>query len=371
MGTSGTLISGFSASKQAVGRTSCLALLILGIAAAAAPVPAAAWSEEPTAPEYSLSIVEGVTTLPEEPILSTSGYVRPRAEVVLKIFHNGALVAKGTGSNGDVWLSQVPLVGDVVNLETPSGHLVGSVVYDGLPSMDPTVCAGSTNFSGQRSPGMEVKGSAYTLVSHPSYTARRPGEEAQVTVLSGQSFAGSFLMPLAFGQTVQAVEQLQSPLAGGATFTYSSRNERPVGACPVPPAPPPPPPPPALLGSILGLPRTTIGRLLRFGWTSQVTINQAGTVIEDLYLQGGSVPASASSARSARHRHGRKPAVLLGRGSATVKAAGKVNVKIKLTAQGRRRLRHAHSVKAVLVTTLRSASGATLNLGRRSVTLHR
>ncbi len=63
--------------------------------------------------------------------------------------------------------------------------------------------------------------------------------------------------------------------------------------------------------------------------------------------------------------------MLLARGSATAKAAGKVNVKIKLTAQGRRRLRHAHSVKAVLVTTLRSASGAKLNLGRRSVTLHR
>jgi hypothetical protein len=351
-------------------RASCLALLIAGVAATV-PASAGAWNEEPATPEYSLSITEGVTTLPEESIFSTSGYVRPRAETVLTLVHDGVVVAKDTESNGDVGFSQVPQVGDVVNLESPAGRLVGSVVYDGLPSMDPTVCAGSTNFSGQRSAGMEVKGDSFTLVSHPHYTARRPGEQAQVTVLSGSSFGGSFLEPLQIGQTVEATEQLQTPLAGGATFTYSSRNERPVGACPLPPPlPPPPPPPPALLGSILKLPRTTIARLLRSGWVDQVTINQPGTVIQDLYLDGGSVPASASSVKG-RHRARRHPAMLLARGSTSATAAGTVDVTIRLTAQGRRRLRHVHNIRAVLVTTLRSASGATLSLGHRSVSLHR
>jgi hypothetical protein len=380
MSSRGTRIGAFQFGRHAgpVGyaslsraRVACLALSILGIAAAA-PATAVAWNEDPKAPEYSLSIVEGVTTQPEESILSTSGSVRPRAETVLTIIHGGAVVAKDTESNGDVWLSQVPQVGDVVTLETPVGHAVGSVVYDGLPSMDPTVCAGSTNFSGQRSPGMEVSGGVFTLVSHPRYTARHPGESAQVTTLSGQSFAGNFLTPLAGGQTVEAAEQLQTPLAGGATFTYTSKNERPVGACPVPPAPPPPPPPPALLGSILKLRHITIARLLHSGWTDQVTINQPGTVIQDLYLQGGHVPASASSAGKGGHRRAHKrPAVLLARGSASTAAAGTVTVKLKPTSQGRRRLKHARSVRAVLVTTLRSASGQILSLGHRSVSLHR
>jgi hypothetical protein len=46
-------------------------------------------------------------------------------------------------------------------------------------------------------------------------------------------------------------------------------------------------------------------------------------------------------------------------------------VSLKLTSQGRRKLSHVHSVKAVLITTLHSSSGAKLNLGPRTVTLHR
>ena len=150
MRVSGISIPGFK-------RASCVAMLVFGASAVFA-APAAAWEEESKTPEYSLSIVEGVTTLPEDPILYTSGSVRPRAETVLTLVHDGVVVAKDKESNGNVGFSQVPQVGDVVNLETPAGHVVGSVVYDGLPTLDPTVCAGSANFSGQRSAGMEVKG---------------------------------------------------------------------------------------------------------------------------------------------------------------------------------------------------------------------
>ena len=41
-----------------------------------------------------------------------------------------------------------------------------------------------------------------------------------------------------------------------------------------------------------------------------------------------------------------------------------------LTSGGRRVLRHARSVKAVLIATLRANSGAKLTLERRSLTLH-
>ena len=353
-------------------RASCLALLVLGAGAVSA-TPAGAWEEEPKAPEYSISVVEGVTTQPEEPILSTSGSVRlphtRHVQITLRIVHNGVTVAQDTESNGYAGFSQVPQVGDTVYLESPTGNVVGADVYDGLPSMDPTVCAGSTNFSGQRSAGEEVEGSYETLVVHPSYTARHPGEAAQVTALSGSSFAGSFLKPLAFGETVQAVEHLRTPLAGGAIFSYSSENDRPVGACPVPPAFNPPPPPPALQGSIFKLSRITIRKLLKSGWLSQVTINQPGSVVEDLYLQGGAMPAYASSSKGRHHRRV-PPALLLARGSASTANAGKVNVILHVTSQGRRKLRHSGRVRAVLITTLHSSSGAKLDLERRTLTLH-
>jgi hypothetical protein len=372
---SGVPIPGFRAPKRALGRVSCAALLALGASAVSAG-PAAAWEEEPTAPEYSISVVEGVTTLPEEPILYTSGSVRVphehHVQVTLRIVHNGVTVAQDTETNGNAGFSQVPQVGDTVYLEAPTGNVVGAIVYDGLPSMEPTVCAGSTSFSGQRSADEEVEGSFYTLVPKPSYTAHHFGGEAQITSLAGASFAGDFLMPLELGETVRAIEHLKTSLAGGATFTYRSENDRPVGACPVPPAPPPPPPVPALQGSIFKVLRTTILKLLRSGWLDQVTINQPGTVTQDLYRVGGAVPAYASSAhgKGAHHRH-RPPAVLLARGSASAAAAGKVDVMLHVTAKGRHALSHSHRVRAELVTTLKAASGAKLNLETRTVTLDR
>ncbi len=355
-------------------RLTRIALLALGVLAVQA-APAAANSHSSEAPEYSLSIVEGESTLPEYQILSTSGSVHPSAQVAVSIVRGGTTVARGTGTEG-VWLSQVPQPGDVVNLESPVGNVVGSVVYDGLPSIDPTVCAGSIDFSGQRTGGDPVEGGYYSLELHTDHYGntslrRTSSGNAQVTVLSGPAYAGNFLTPLAIGQTVWASESLQTPLAGGATFTYSSETERPVGACPVPPAPPPPPPPaPALSGSVAKLVRITIHRLLVSGWLTHVTINQPGTVTEDLYQQGGRLPAVAASAKHKRHPR-KPPAVLLARGSASAKSAGTVSVTIRVTAQGRRKLKHMSSIKAVLVTTLRSSGGKVITLEPRSVSLHR
>jgi hypothetical protein len=370
-------IPGFSACKRTLARASCAALLGVG-AGVALPGAAAAW-EEPKVPEYAITVVEGETTHPEGSILSTSGEVRlPHAKEVqvrLRIVHDGLTVAENTEEHkgyeqGD-WLSQVPQVGDTVYLEAPVGNIVASDVYDGLPSMDPTVCAGSTNFSGQRSENEEVEGSFYTVVPHTSYTAARPGGEAQIASLSGSSFLGDFLKPLALGETVRAREHLKTSLAGGATYTYTSENDRPVGACPAPPAPPPPPPPPALQGSIFKLVATTIDKLLKSGWTDKVTINQPGTVIQDLYQVGGVVPASASAHKQG-HGHKRKPpALLLARGSASAAAAGTVSVLLRVTAKGRHALRHRHKVRAELVTTLNASSGAKLHLRTRTVTLDR
>jgi hypothetical protein len=345
---------------------------IAALASCALASPAAARSSGP--PVYTLTISEGETTLPEDPIESTSGSVSSEGQVQVSIVRGGTVVAR-SHPGGNTWMSQVPLVGDTVNLETSSGSVIGSVVYDGLPSMAPTVCAGSTNFSGQNSQGETVKGEAASLVvqieKYGSSVKEVDPQRAQVTILSGTTFGGSFLAPLEAGQTVTAIESLETPLASGAIFDYSSENSRPVGACPPVVAPPaPPPPPPALQGTLLKLPHVTLLSLLKSGLRDLVTINQPGTVTQDLYLEGGTLPAFAATRKVSHHKKP-PPALLLARGAVVASSAGTVTVSLKLTAKGRRKLKSAKSVKAVLVTTLRTSSGGSLNLARRTVSLHR
>jgi hypothetical protein len=359
----------------AAGRVSCLVSLIVGVAAVV-PASAGAWNEDNTAPQYSLSVVEGETTQPEHSVIATSGSVEPEASVAVSIIRGGLEVSRSSGM-GNAWMASIPAPGDTVNLESPTGphghpggKIVGSFVYDGLPSIDPTVCAGSANFSGQRSPGQTVQGGYFWDVTGPygNFERGNPGQ-AQITLLSGSAFGGSFLTPLAHGETVWARESLETPLAGGAVFTYSSENDRPVGACPAPPPPPPPPPLPPALQGLLKLTRTTIHKLLKSGWLDQVTINQPGTIVQDLYLQDGKLPAFAAANKGKHHARKVPPAQLVARGSATATHPGTVNVLIRVTAKGRRLLRHRSKVRLVLVTTLRSNTGAKLSLARRTVTL--
>ena len=339
-----------------------LALLVLGVRASAP-----AFANKPSVTEYSLSIVEGESTHPKHSILSTQGWTNSRTRVVISIIHAGLVVATESGSEG-AWMQQVPEVGDDVTLEV-GGTLVASVIYDGLPTTEVTVCAGSENFSGQRSAGEEVEGADYSFKSFPT-DEPLPAEQAQVTVLAGANFAGNFLKPLAIGETVRVKESYKTTLASGAVFEYSSENQRPVAACPVPPAPPSPPVVvlPALQGSILKIKHASIRSLLRSDWLSEVDINQAGTVTEDLYAQGGTLPAHASSVSKAHKHHKPAPALLLARGVASASAPGTVGVVLHLTSRGRSVLRHDRRIKAVLITTLRNANG-TLTLARRSLTL--
>ena len=194
--------------------------LFVALLAICAGAPASAWATS-HGPKYSLKIVEGETTLPEyDQIASTSGNVEPNAQVAVSIIRNGTTVYRDVQNGGGAWLSQVPQVGETVTLESPVGTTVAAVVYDGLPSIDPTVCAGSTNFSGENSPGDTVEGSYVTdsLRTDPYGHVTGVNEtnfgEAQVKMLSGTTFGGSFLKPLESGETVAAVESLKTPLAG-------------------------------------------------------------------------------------------------------------------------------------------------------------
>ncbi|MGA9285961.1 MAG: hypothetical protein WBV85_11025 [Solirubrobacteraceae bacterium] len=325
--------------------------------------PAGAWAHD-KAPEYSLSVVEGADTQPADTIERVSASASQNAEVSVSLTHNGLVVALDTGE-GYAGLSQVPQVGDVVTFA--SQGFTTAVTYDGLPTIDPTVCVGSNNFSGQRTLGYTVEGGYYTVTPARRHIYHSQNTLAQIQVLSGSAFGGSFLNPLLSGDTVYAVESLTSSLPGGATFTYTSENDRPVGGCP-----PPPPPPPvslALAGAFSKFTRISISKLLRSGWPTHVMINQPGQIVEDLYQHSGAVPAFAATSKHKRPRKERK-VVLLARGTATANAAGIVTVTVRPTSAGRRLLRHVHSAKVVLVTTLTAKSGAKLALARRSLTLH-
>ncbi len=351
---------------------SIFALALVGVGVA--PVSALASAH---GPRYSLKIEEGVTTLPqyEHPDSVSVGIESSKAEVVLEVIHGGLVAGEDTGQNGHgAWVSPGPQVGDEVIFESPRGTSIARFTYDGLPSIDPTVCAGSTNFSGQNSSGEVVEGYyVRKVLETPYHQSTQPIQkafgEAQVKSLSGTTFGGNFLTPLELGEDVGAIESLKTALAGEATYTYVSETERPVGTCPPVAPPPPPPPPPPLGGSLLAFRHATILSFLKFGWHDSVTINQPGTVSQDLYLEGGTLPAFAAS--SSHHHKKPPPALLVARGAEVASSAGPATVLLKLTAKGRLKLKAAKTIKLVLMTTLRTSSGAKVNLARRTVSLRR
>jgi len=352
-----------------------LAALAGALAAAFGALDPAASAHEPSLPEYSLKIVQGETTQPEDSIVGVSAGGPQRSQVRLRVIQGGLVVNQATEEGGAGLWQVVPPVGDTVTVESPLGTVVGAVTYDGLPSIEPTVCAGSTNFSGQRSGADEVEGGFY--IDEPqtdpyghvyNYEHGHRGY-AQVTLLAGVSFGGNFLVPLQLGETVWATEtvKVREP---GWVFTYQSEAVRPVGSCPLPPPPPPPPAKPILpplRASLAKILSATIKALLEHGLKDRVYVNQPGTVTQGLYLAGGKLPAYAASSH---HRH-LPPALLLAKGAAGVKTAGDVTVVLHLTPRGRGRVRGAKSVHAVLVTTVTSSSGVKITLSHRSVTLHR
>ena len=318
------------------------------------------------APQYELSVSAGAST--QGPLNDTYAFaenVPGNPQLALSIVRAGSVVASRVG-NGFAELVQAPSVGDTLLLQDPVGTTVASVVYDGLPSIDPSVCVGATTISGQRTGAAAINAGAYTVSSGLPYGFEPNGSLiAQISTLSGSSYAGSFASALTSAQTVYSNETVQSAAPGGGVLTYSSTNSRPVGACP---APVPPAPAPkqttakvaSLTGKILSLTRTTLAKLLRSGWTIALQVSQPGTVTMDLFLEGGRLPAKASK---------KHPAVLLARGQVVAKAPGKVTLHLRVTSSGRRKLKHVRKAHVVLLTTLHGSTG-TLNLAKRKLTLH-
>jgi hypothetical protein len=352
-------------------RTEALTRLLAGallVLCTIAPASALASSH---GTQYTLEVTEGENTIPQyESVAGTVARVEPNAPLAVSIVRNGITVYESEG-NGWASVPQVPQPGETVVLESPVGHVIGSDVYDGLPTIDPSTCVSSTNFEGENTSGFTVEGSyiTLTLLSARKHEVQRSGfSEAQVKSLTGTSFGGNFLAPIAPGATVMVTESLKSALPGEATYTYVSERVEPANAtCPAPPpAPSPPPLVTPLQGALVALGHSKIKIVLKSGYRDSVSVNQAGSVTQDLFLRGGKLPATAAS-----HHKKTPPALLLARGTAKTSAAGKVSVVLKLTAAGRRKLKSAGSVNAILLTTLRTANGQVDTLAPKSLTLHR
>jgi hypothetical protein len=353
--------------KSLIPGFACASLLAFALTCVGA-APALGWSNS-HGPQYTLEVTEGENTIPQyESVAQTVAKVEPNASVGVSIVRNGVTVY---ASEGWGWASvpQVPQPGETVVLESPVGHVIGSDVYDGLPTIDPSTCVGSTNFEGENTSGFTVEGSyvTITVVSARDHKWTRSGfGQAQVKSLTGTSFGGNFLAPIAPGATVMVTESLKSALPGEATYTYVSERVEPANAaCPAPPAPAAPLVTP-LQGALVGLGHSKIKLVLKSGYHDHVSINQAGTITQDLYLRGGKLPATAAS----RHKK-TPPAMLLARGTAKTSASGTVGVVLKLTAAGRRKLKSAGSLNAILLTTVRTANGQVATLAPKSLTLHR
>ena len=275
-------------------------------------VPAAASPQ----PKYSLSVVEGETTQPEDVIAHTSASAEHAGEVVVSIVRGGITVYRDSGSSG-AWLSQVPQVGDVVTLESPAGRLIGSEVYDGLPSIDPTVCAGSVNFSGTRSAGETVEGGYFSVSPRP-YFRRTSSGQAQVDLalryelrrqLPNQPDArGDGVRERVPGNVARRVARSSPIRAKMTALSEPARRRHPRRR---PPPPPPPPPSPLLQGSILKLSHTTIRALLKSGWRDVVGDQPAGhrhagplpRRRQDPRLCHQHAPEARGAAARTRHRH--------------------------------------------------------------------
>ncbi len=215
-------------------RARWLALLAVpALALVAFPASARAWSSG-----YELRIKEGESTLPEHEAVAATSATDPegsRTEVVLSIVRAGTTVYRAIGEGG-AWLQQVPQLGETVDFESPAGTPIASVVYDGKPTLASSVCAGSSEFSGEDSGGDTVEGfySRYQLRRDPygrvNGTERTQFGQAQVKTLSGSSFGGNFLQALELGQDVTAVESIETLLGNGSTYTSRANSSAPSAA---------------------------------------------------------------------------------------------------------------------------------------------
>jgi hypothetical protein len=267
----------------------------------------------------------------------------------LSVTHAGSQVAAPGPSGSVVDLAAPVAAGD--QIAVACGGKMVTFTYDGLPSIGPSACGGSQAIDGTVSPG------SYLILA-----LARPGIDvpytraSQVATLSshGPSYRGTFARPILATDVLRADEALQG-FVNGIYVAYFAITERTAGVCSTssPPS-----------GSVrLAHHRHLLRELLHGGLVTLVTDNQAGTVIENLYLDNGArLPAQAT----------RTPGpILIGRASVALGKPGRVTLKLRPTKAGKRRLKGKRSVKVVLIATARNGAGGSRTFAAQHLTLAR
>jgi hypothetical protein len=331
-----------------------LTLTVVGIGASAAAASVYTYISVSVSPSGSSTIGSYFDT--------AVPYPQPPAAV--SIVHNGAVAATQTGPGG-AYMTAAPAVGDTVRVEQPPGNPIESIVYN--LTVDPSTCIGAKTISGQRSdPGAQVF--AYAFV--PSEGGYGTFTQAQITTLSGSTYAGTFPRALTSSDFVSVGETASFTRAYGY-FEYDGSLEKAVGACPPPPAktsgPATGPRPPK--GSISINARRALRAFFRKGLTLTVSVDQPGRVVENVFLANGKLPGKASSVGGAKSKR-KRGATLIGRGSVKVVKAGAVKVTVRPT-RAAKRLRRKRSLKVQFLTTLSNLAGQATTLPPKRVTLKR
>jgi len=157
-----------------------------------------------------------------------------------------------------------------------------------------------------------------------------------------------------------------------------------ITSAPAPPKPPAspaaslplPPPAPPFQGTLSAVSlRLGIRDLLRGAFSDSVTLTGSGSVTQDLFAEGGVLPATATRVSAAGHKKSKRlqSALLLAKGSARTTAAGTVKVTLRPTTAGKKALKTTHrSLRAVLITSVKdSRTGRVTNLPPQKLTLRR
>jgi hypothetical protein len=332
------------------------------------------------------SVVDGAPAGKVEGYAVTAGV--PSADTFqLDVVRDGATVASRTAP---IYVALEPFVvvpGDLVRLTDVTISEFHEAVLSGRPAFDASVCGGSAAFAGDRD-----EGSTVTVSAGLSFGAGDPRNETigiPKIAAGGTRFDGSFPKALGAGWEVAA----EQGLAFGTAFTLFNTARRPVAACPVaetPPVPAPAPAPaPAPVPAVPAAPARDLAApnghlrltaallkavdayraLLAGRFTGRVTVDEPGAVTQKLYLDDGA-PQPAATAAAAKKKKPAKP-TLLGTGGATVTQPGAVAVTVKLSKNGKARVRRAKRTKVALVTTLVDAAGNARVLPPKHLTLKR
>lgn len=252
-----------------------------------------------------------------------------------------------------------------------------SYTFDGKPSLSDTSCAGQNGFSGTRGNDADItvetvapyerkinNGGRYGSFTDRGIERRQRG---LVRTLGAGTFAGVFQDALALGDIMAATQSLSTNTAD-TDLTYDVTQYRTVGACPAPPPIVPDTTKPIVAFFELGNLKPTKKQFLANGLSSFFTINEPGTITQDLYLSNGKTPPATATKKA--KKKAKKKLVLLGRGSTTSAVAGVVKVTVRASKTGRKELRrHKGAVKVILISSVKDKAGNVTNLPQKKLTL--